>query len=130
MYDLPRRLRTAEAVDAILAHGIRGYCDLASRDFDFAPTPHVRKATSGHRADMDALRDFFEEECIEEDGAFVPARGLFERYKAWAEEANIRWPLNSNQFARELRSRGYENEPKKRIKGKVTSVWWGIGFRD
>ncbi len=128
--NLPRKLRTTESINAILAYGIHGYCDLAKREFNFAPTLRVKKATLDHRADMDTMRGFFEEECIEEEDAFVPAKGLFARYKDWAKEANIQWPLNHSQFTRELRSRGYENKRKQRIAGKVTSVWWGLRFRE
>ena len=43
-----------------------------------------------------------------------------------ADSAGVARPLSQHQLARELKARGFNNLPKKRINGKSTAVWWGL----
>lgn len=80
----------------------------------------VEEATEQYRADMDPLKDFFEECCEFGPDARVTRKALWERYERWVRGAGIRHPLSRKTFGMRVRARlATEFGPSFKADGKV-----------
>jgi putative DNA primase/helicase len=109
---------------AILAWAVQG-CLAWQRDGLGVP-PAVEAATEAYRAEMDPLRDFLLECCHIAPDAWVPSKALWERYRDWAKDSGLRWPLTRADFSDRLAARGFVADKG----GKGTRVRRGIGLAD
>lgn len=104
----------------ILAWCVQG-CLAWQRD-GLLPPAEVTQATSEYRSEEDILRVFLDEHCVLIAQAKTKASDLYERYKAWAEEAGEHG-ISSTKFGKALGERGFE-------KSKSGTIWYtGIGLR-
>jgi putative DNA primase/helicase len=122
---LPRKLRTE--LPGILAWMVAG-C-LQWQRVGLGEPDKVTAATTGYRAEMDALAAFFEERCVIHPRAEVPATQLYKAYQEWCADSGES-DESQRRFGGRLQERGFENfrytaGPNKQRKG-----WRGIGLRD
>ena len=67
----------------------------------------VAAATTGYRAEMDALAAFIDEECVVRPEAWCKFADLYASYTRWCEESNEQ-PEKKRRFADSLTERGFE----------------------
>jgi putative DNA primase/helicase len=87
----------------------------------------VEAATTTFLAEQDPLVDFLVERCLLAANAFVPRTELYALYQAWANKANERFPLDRNAFYERLRTCPGVADAMRRIEGKPTKGFSGIG---
>ncbi len=118
--DLPRKL-AAEA-EGILAWAVAG-C-LAWQRGGLGTPPAVEKATGAYREEMDLIKRYLEERCVEASAARVGTSLLFTQYRAWCEENHERGQETQREFNERMLERGF-------VKARSTGgryVWQGIGL--
>lgn len=121
----------ADGGPAVLAWIVRG-CAKWKSSVLIVPYA-VERATQEYRASQDPLREFFDDRCVFEAGAFIPVRQLRAAYEEYAEESGIRFPLGPREFNKRLEARGvvrtnrrYTNEVGTE---KVGKCWVGARLR-
>jgi putative DNA primase/helicase len=117
---LPEKLQAE--LPGILAWMVRG-CLSWQREGLSVPE-EVNKATGEYRQEMDELGDFLEERCVVDPEESATAKGLYQAYGEWAEEAGERRPLSQKAFGTALAERGFER--KRKAEGWY---WRGIGLK-
>ncbi len=90
------------------------------------PPPSVAAATKEFREAQDVIRGFFAEHTITgKRNLHAKAGDLYARYKTWA-ESNNEYAMRQNEFAEELKRRGYE---RRTMHGTVQH-WFGLTLKD
>jgi putative DNA primase/helicase len=118
----------AQAHAAILAWAVRGCLDW-QRDGLKAPQM-VRVATAAYRNEMDPVRDFFDECCVEGPECKVTADALYTAYEGWATRSGIRHPLPKVDLGRRVGKRPGCYGGVERRGALTVRVWHGIGLID
>jgi putative DNA primase/helicase len=90
--------------------------------------PEVEAATTTFLAEQDPLADFLAERCLLAANAFIPRTELYAKYQEWAQKANERFPLDRNAFYERLRTYPGVDDAMRRIEGKPTKGFAGIGL--
>jgi putative DNA primase/helicase len=96
-----------EELSGILAWAVRG-C-LEWQRIGLNPPDEIKVATSSYRAEMNNVTDFINECCVQDNDARVLASELYRRYREWAIEAGLRFPLSKKALAQELDRMGFES---------------------
>ncbi len=118
--DLPNRL-LAEAP------GILNWCLAGLRHYQevgLVEPEEVRTAVTEYRNEMDRLRDFLEEQCVERPYAEVKSSALRRAYEDWC-QINGETCMGAKEFQNRLKDKGFS--PKKGSRGE--RFWSGIGLR-
>jgi len=117
---LPRKLR--QELPGILAWAVRG-C-LEWRRFRLREPKEVREATATYQNEMDVVRRYVEECCIEEKTSFVVASEIYAAYLSWS-QLNGEESVRRTGFGARLDELGF-----KAAKGaKGVRLWRGIRLR-
>ena len=85
----------------------------------------VTEATAEYQDEMDVIKRFIEERCVENPEASCPIDRLFKAFNEWCESSKIRVAMTSNKFSRRLGKKGFEG--KHEYGGNVRL---GIDLRD
>ena len=95
----------AEDLPGILAWAVRGAMAWYERGLE--PPAAVLNATESYRTESDPLAQFFQEQCILEDGCVTAATAAYKAYGAWAVEQGMseRERLTSTAFGRRMADR-------------------------
>lgn len=109
---------------AVLAWAVRG-CLMWQRDGLRAPAG-VLAATNRYKAEMDPLRDWLRESCVEEATAEEPYADLRLSYRTWAMDSRAKI-ITETEFQQRLLKRGFASEQRG---NKKTRVRTGIRLRD
>lgn len=89
----------------------------------------VLAATAGYEAEQDILGDFFADACTFGPHLSATRTDLYAAYRQHAEHARDRNPLDRTAFYDRVRRRpAVEDAPPRRIGGKVTRFFAGIGL--
>jgi putative DNA primase/helicase len=86
----------------------------------------VKSATSDYRAEMDSFAAFLVARCILDPGARVQSSSLWDAYRQWTDNRDLRWPLSRKEFASRLHARGCASGKG----GNGIRIWRGIALRD
>jgi putative DNA primase/helicase len=105
---------------------LRG-CLAWQRDGLDTPT-EVVAATDTYQAEQDPLAEFFDSCCTFATGVCVPRADLFGRYANWAEQSKEHHPLDRTSFFERVRRRPGVEEARRRVDGRVTRLFSGIGL--
>lgn len=81
----------------------------------------VTTATAEYRADMDPLKDFFDDRCEVPSAHWTATQAIMTGYRSWAENEGIRFPVSPKRMAQKLQDLGCEPERSSRARG-----WRGI----
>jgi P4 family phage/plasmid primase-like protien len=108
----------------ILAWAVRGCIEWFARGL--CDPPEVREAGQEWREHDDPLKDFIEDCCHVDSGAFVKATDLTAAYERWAKQTRERFPLGREGLAERLHAKGFEQSRSRRIDGKQARTWEGI----
>jgi putative DNA primase/helicase len=100
---------TAE-LPGILAWAVRG-CLAWQRDGLGEPDA-VREATNEYRAEMDSLKGFLADRCVDAPDATGLAKELYEAYVDWCKTTEEE-AMTQNAFGRRMTERGYTRPPTK-----------------
>jgi putative DNA primase/helicase len=91
--------------------------------------PEVLQATEEYQAEQDVLADFVDECCILAANAVVARGDIYRAYEAWAKRSGESHPLINRQLYERLRNLpGVSDDDPRRVKGKVTRLFRGIGL--
>jgi P4 family phage/plasmid primase-like protien len=71
---------------------------------------------------------FLEKRCVFEVNAWIPKKELYEAYKDFCEEEDLKI-VSEEAFAREVRKRPKVNTAQKRVGGERVWIWEGIGLK-
>jgi len=118
--NLPHKL-TAE-LPGILNRFVEG-C-LLWQSGGLKPPPEVMVATEEYKDEMDLLKDFLDEWCVQREGVRVEVSVLYERYLDWCEITGDRKPINKKYLGRLLKERGF-----KQCKKGGHRAWEGIALK-
>ena len=88
----------------------------------------VDRATEQYRLDMDPLREFIEDCCVLNTGAWTSSVRLRSAYVEWAKENGERFVLDQRALSERLRSKGCSTGNRK-VGGSSTRGWSGIGLK-
>ncbi|MCX5653265.1 MAG: phage/plasmid primase, P4 family [Planctomycetota bacterium] len=110
----------------ILNWAIKGCLDW-QRDGMNEPA-EVLTATAAYQAEQDPLAEFFDSCCIFAPHVEAPRADLFNGYAAWAERAKDHRPLDRTTFFERVRNRTGVDESQRRVDGKMTRLFTGIGL--
>jgi putative DNA primase/helicase len=122
------RLRDPRALGpAILAWAVRGCLEWQANRLGQASV--VNAASAAYRAEMDPLRDFFDEHCVFDPQGRLARKPLRLTYEMWVKESGVRFPLTAKEFAARLRDRGVEPCDIRTSEG-TRSGWRGIRMRE
>jgi putative DNA primase/helicase len=89
----------------------------------------VLAATADYQAEQDPLAEFFDTCCTSGPSVEVPRADLFTSYAAWAGRVKDQHPLDRTNFYERIRRRpGVADAPPRRINGRVTRLFTGIGL--
>ena len=99
----------------------------AWKDQGLLPSDSVVDATKEYRNESDVLSEFFAECCLIDRRTMVTSTDMYHTYVRWCETNHEKRTLTRRQLAARLVSEGYNNA-KKRVNGKPTIVWEGIGL--
>jgi P4 family phage/plasmid primase-like protien len=102
---LPEKLRAE--TPGVLAWMVQGCAEW--RRGGLSEPEKVAAATTGYRAEMDALAAFIDEECIVRPEAWCKFADLYTSYTRWCEESNEQ-PEKKRRFADSLTERGFESD--------------------
>ncbi len=121
---LTEKLRTEWS--GILAWAVRGCLDW--QENGLIEPDEVREATAEYRSEEDRLAEFFAEHCEFDRDAWTATKELWKRYRQWADESNIRYPVAKKTFIGRLaelncRPTRMQQEGKRQERG-----WKGICF--
>lgn len=109
------------------APGILNWCLAGLRQYQevgLQEPEEVRTAVLEYRNEMDRLRDFLEEMCVEKPFAEVKSSALRQGYEAWC-QANGETCMGAREFQNRLRDKGFVS-----IRRTQGERWWkGIGLR-
>jgi putative DNA primase/helicase len=105
---------------------VRGYLDFQQNGMQ---TPEdVLIATENYQAEQDPLSDFLAERCIRAEGQIAARSAIRNEYAAWAKSSGESDPLDTHAFYDQLRRVPGVEETMRRINGKPTKVFTGIGL--
>jgi len=91
--------------------------------------PEVLAATQAYEAEQDVLAGFLDECCVLDPRAVVARGDIYAAYEAWAKRSGESYPLSNRQLYDRLRRLpGVTDDDPRRLKGKVTRVFAGIGL--
>lgn len=113
---------------AILAWMVQGCLDWQAVGLQVPE--RVEQATEAYRLDQDPLREFVAECCVLHTNAWTSAKDLRAAYKEWGSDNGVgeKALVNGRKWGQGLRARGCSRE-QRRVQGKVTAGWWGIGLQ-
>lgn len=112
----------------ILAWAVRG-CLAWQRDGLTAPA-EVEAATASYQAEQDPLAEFLESCCTFNPLAQVSRSDLFNVYSTWADHAKEHHPIDRTAFYERIRQRPGVGDGHRRVDGKPTRLFTGIGLVD
>jgi len=118
--------KLAKERPGILNWAIKG-CLAWQRDGMNEPA-EVLTATAAYQSEQDPLADFFDTACIFASHVEAPRADLFACYAAWAERAKDHRPLDRTTFFERIRTRPGVDEGRRRIDGRLTRFFTGIGL--
>jgi putative DNA primase/helicase len=116
----------AEELPGILAWGVAGAVDYLRNGLRIPET--VRAATDEYRCEMDALHEFWGQWLVfGEPDTWTTAKALRDALEVWAGENGVdpKDLPKGSEWGRQLHERGARRD-KKKVGGKVTSVWYGV----
>ena len=89
----------------------------------------IKTASEVYRRESDLLSDFIEERILlgMPEESDIRKSDLYKAYKEWAEENGIKKTMSNWSFSKNFGGHGIQ-EKVKRIEGKPTRVWLGIGW--
>lgn len=68
----------------------------------------VTEATAEYQDEMDIIKRFIEERCIEKPDTSCPIDRLFKSFNDWCESSKVRVVMTANKFSRRLGKKGFE----------------------
>ncbi len=96
--------RLLEEAEGILAWAVEGV--LAWQEAGLAPPTIVEKCRNEYRASQEPLAQFYEDECVVDDGCRIKVSDFFAAYCRWFEENRFRFRrLGRKQFSKEVAAR-------------------------
>lgn len=103
------------------------FTDFFQKFFSRSMTGEVIEATQEYQMEMDPLKEFLEERCVQGPGLTATAAELYQAYCAWAKEndLNSKEKLLRRNFGLTLAERGFR---KAKGTGGVR-YWQGLGLR-
>ncbi len=122
---LPEKLR--EERSGILNWAIKGCLDWQEGGLD--EPPEVLAATEDYRVGEDQAAEFWEDCCVFGPGIETSRADLYMSYTRWAAEIGDRQPLGRRALYDRVRRRRDVDEATRRIGGRVTRLFVGIGVR-
>ncbi|MFH2099192.1 MAG: phage/plasmid primase, P4 family, partial [Pseudomonadota bacterium] len=84
----------------------------------------VKIATARYREEMDRLRGFLEDSCLQGNDQRVPLGEAYKAYKEWADDA-CQDPVGKRTFGDLMRQRGFTQ-----VKSNGIRFWTGIGLNE
>jgi phage/plasmid primase, P4 family, C-terminal domain len=118
------RLQKPDALEAILAWGIKGAMDWYALGAKGLTTPDVIKnVTQEQRAELDYVQQWLDECCeaIEEaKDCWESNEDVINSYTAWCKNNHVQFPKGPRSLALSLQSKGYKTGIQKKIEGKNT----------
>ena len=110
----------------VLNWGIQGCLDWQRNGLQ---TPDaVESATQEYRDEQDPLKEFLDTQCLLMRDAWTSRAEAFKAYQDWAEGAGERFRLGRTEFYDRLRQHSVIAEAQRRVSGKVTRGFEGIGL--
>jgi len=92
------------------------------------PPAEVLAATDAYRDEQDLLGEFLNSRCVFGAGVQATRADLFAAYSAWVGEAKEHHPLGRAAFYERIRSRPGVKDAMKRLDGRMTRLFTGIGL--
>jgi len=105
--------------EGILAWAVQG-CEQWQQSGLNEP-PEVAAAGQDWRDDMDPLKGWLTECCVEDRKGWTRVADLRRSYQTWARDNGEKYPLGSKAFSQHLEAKGYPLE-RKRVGGRVQNV--------
>jgi putative DNA primase/helicase len=90
--------------------------------------PEVQAATEAYQKEQDVIKGFVDECCILAANAIVPRSDIYREYEAWAKRSGESHPLINRQFYERLRKLPGVGDDERRLDGKTTRLFTGIGL--
>jgi len=122
---LPAKL-WAEA-QGVLAWAVRG-C-IAWLKSGLGDPPEINEANELWREHDDPIKEFLDDYCEIDSSLFVRASDLGAAYEYWAKQAREKYPLGREAFVERLQAKGLKQNRGRRMAGKQTRTWEGIGIK-
>lgn len=124
--ELKFRLRSRANLEGILAWVVEGaqkwYREGLSRP------QVVRDATQAARDELDTVKQWLDECCVNDPGSWEPNSKLYGAYELWC-ESNGASPLRKNRFGHSMGAKGYKPSSS-RVGARVERGWNGLLLTD
>ncbi|MGV8120693.1 MAG: phage/plasmid primase, P4 family [Candidatus Xenobiia bacterium LiM19] len=114
--------RLIQEVDGILAWAVQGAVEWYSHGLQ-AP-PEVLTATSAYRSEMDLVRQFLDERCIELHDGSIPFRTLYSNFSSWCDQTGEE-VLSRKAVGQRLGELGF----RKCSDSRNNRIWRGLQMR-
>jgi putative DNA primase/helicase len=122
---LPEKLRGE--LPGVLAWIVRGA--LQYQTGGLGVPEQVEHATNVYRSEMDTLAAFFEDRCVIDPKATVPATPLYRSYQRWCDDSGEA-SESQKRFSSRLLERGFDSFRYTAGSQRGRKGWSGIGLRD
>lgn len=124
---LKDKLKEKKSLEAILAWAVSGAMDWYKTTDVGLPMPkEIEDQTKAHRAALDSISQFIDQNCVIDANTFTVGRKLYSAYTSWCEEEGYK-QFGRSRFTTSLTAHGIASEVR-RIKGEVVRGYSGIGF--
>lgn len=124
--DYDKRMQAAEGPQ-ILGWMIKGAMKFWQQSRKLTKPAVVSKATGDYFAEEDWLARFLTERCTVDsqlpDAGCVPAQALFDEYRAWAIDENLRYTVTRTAFKKALEARGFRQKTTSK-----STIWQRIAL--
>jgi putative DNA primase/helicase len=80
------------------------------REGQLNPPEEVLLATKGYKDEMDIVGRFMDECCLVSPEYVVPAKEVYNAFKAWSQEQGEKWVMSQQAFGMKLTEKGHESK--------------------